>query len=265
MSVPSKDIHAAVPGASTFERDGYLVARGLASAGECDALEAAARQALEPLAAPVEFEVDVGYPGAPTARSAAGGDTPRRLLHAFARGELFQRWALGGRVARMLAELYGREDVLLSQSHHNCVMTKHPGFSSVTSWHRDQRYWCFERDELISAWLALGRETAANGALQVIPGSHRLDLPRGRFDDAQFLRADLASNEELIAQAQFVELDRGDVLFFHSRLLHAAGCNQTDTVKLSLVFTYHCSDNAAEVGSRSARYPSVPMKARTAQ
>ena len=57
---------------------------------------------------------------------------------------------------------------MLSQCHHNCVMTKHPG-CSATLWHQDIRYWSFDRPELISAWFALDQEEAVNGALRVIP------------------------------------------------------------------------------------------------
>jgi len=147
----------------------------------------------------------------------------------------------------------------MSQCHHNCVMTKHPGFSSETLWHQDIRYWSFDRPELVSVWLALGSETADNGALWVIPGSHQLELDRGRFDAELFLRPELPENRELIDAAQVVELDAGDVLFFHCRLFHAAGMNRTSKVKLSLVGTYHDGDNAPIPGTRSALYPSVAL------
>ena len=138
-------------------------------------------------------------------------------------------------------------------------MTKHPGYSSATLWHQDVRYWSFDRPDLVSLWLALGTETADNGALMVIPGSHRLDLDRGRLDRDLFLRPDLAENRALIEQAITLELTAGDVLLFSSRLFHAAGRNDTDAVKLSLVFTYHAADNHPIPGTRSAQYPSIML------
>jgi phytanoyl-CoA hydroxylase len=153
----------------------------------------------------------------------------------------------------------GSERILLSQCHHNCVMTKSPGFSSVTLWHQDVRYWAFERPELVSVWLALGAETAENGALRVIPGTHREMLPADRYDDALFLRHDLPENQALIARARTVELEQGDVLIFHSRAFHAAGRNQTDRVKLSGVFTYHTADNHPLPHTRSACYASIEL------
>lgn len=244
-----------------FERDGYLVVPGLAGAAEVGALRAAALSALEPLTGPVEFEADVGYPGAPADRSAPGGDTPRRLLHAYGRDEVFRAWQTDARLGARLEALLGGARPMLSQCHHNCVMTKFPGYSSETLWHQDIRYWSFDRSELISVWLALGPETAENGALSVIPGSHRLELSRGRLDRHLFLRRDLEENQRLIEGARLVTLEAGDTLFFHCRLFHAAGANHADIVKLSLVSTYHAADNHPIPGTRSAQYPPVPVDA----
>ena len=56
-----------------------------------------------------------------------------------------------------------------------------------------------------------------------------------------------------------VELDAGDVLFFHSRLLHAAGDNRTNETKFSLVATYHAAANRPRKGTRSASLPDIPL------
>ncbi|MFV2090973.1 MAG: phytanoyl-CoA dioxygenase family protein, partial [Pseudomonadales bacterium] len=181
--------------ARAFERDGFQVVRGLCPPELREALSSASRQHLNPLLGPVEYEADLGYPGSPDSRKARGGDTPRRLLNACTRDEGFRNWSTGELVGDRLRGLFARNEPLLSQSHHNCVMTKHPGYSSATLWHQDIRYWSFDRPELISVWLALGAETAKNGALKVIPGTHQVDLDRGRFDKALFLRAELEENQ----------------------------------------------------------------------
>ena len=214
---------------------------------------------LDPLLGPAEFEAEVAYPGSPPSRTASGGDTPRRLLHCYARDAAFRRWAIGAEVQNYLRTLFDRSDVMMSQCHHNCVMTKHPGYSSATLWHQDIRYWSFDRPQLISVWLALGAEHERNGALKIIAGSHAMDIDRGRLDKDLFLRPELADNAELIAKARTVELDPGDAVFFHCRLFHAAGTNLTRDVKLSIVTTYHAADNHPIPDTRSARYPSVPL------
>ena len=242
-----------------FARDGYLVVRGLCPPATCEALREVISTHLNPPLGPLEYEADVGYPGSPTSRQATGGDTPRRLLNAYSRDAAFRNWSAGRLVGEHLQRLFGRDDVYLSQCHHNCVMTKHPGFSSATLWHQDIRYWSFDQPELISVWLALGQETARNGALQVIPQTHTMQIDRGRLDGSLFLRTDLDENRALIEQAEMVELEEGDVLFFHCRLFHAAGMNLSDRVKLSTVFTYHTGDNLPIPETRSALLPDVPL------
>ena len=243
----------------TFRRDGYLVVRGLVDRAGVEEMRATVLRALDPLQAPVEFEADVGYPGSPASRDVAGGNTPRRLLHAYSRGPVFRRRATDPGIAATLRSVMREDRIEMSQCHHNCVMTKHPGFSSETSWHQDIRYWSFDAPELVSVWMALGPERRENGALLVIPGSHRLDLDRGRFDRHLFLRPELPENRALIDSAVLVELEAGDALFFHCRLFHAAGKNGSDSTKLSAVFTYHAAGNRPIPGTRSDRYPSVPV------
>jgi phytanoyl-CoA hydroxylase len=236
---------------NTFKRDGFVVARGLANAELCERIKVLAQEHLSREVQPVEYEADLRYPGAPGSRDAEGGRTVRRLLQAYSRDKLFQDWATSPLLSSRLALLLGPQ-VMLVQAHHNCVMTKHPRFGSLTGWHQDIRYWSFERAELVSVWLALGAEREDNGALWVIPGSHTMTFDRTRFDDALFLREDQESNRALLAQRIPLRLERGDVLFFHCRLLHAAGRNRTDAIKFSAVFTYRAADNSPIPGSRSA-------------
>lgn len=245
--------------AAAFERDGYLVVPGLCPETICDHLVENAQVALHPVLGPAEFEADLGYPGAPPDRGAKGGDTPRRLLHAYARFPALRPWLTGTEVKGHLQALLGSDEVALSQCHHNCIMTKYPNYSSITLWHQDVRYWAFQRPELVSLWLALGEERAENGALQVIPGSHRKAFSAELLDDALFLRTDLPEGRALIDQAVTVELNRGDVLFFHCRTFHAARKNQTDLVKLSAVFTYHDQGNQPVPGTKSAQYASIAL------
>lgn len=248
---------SAASDAARFADAGFLVRRGLLNPERVQALVDVVDGSLNPALAPVEYEADVHYPGAPQSVSAPGGRTPRRLLNAFGRDPAFRAIAQDGAIVQTLRALMADDAILLSQNHHNCVMTKHPGFSSVTSWHQDIRYWRFDRRELISVWIALGPETVDNGCLLVIPGSHQLEFDPGQFDAALFFREDYEPNSGLLASAMPVELEAGDVLFFHSRTLHAAGRNQSDVVKRSVVFTYRTADNEPIPETRSAVYEDI--------
>lgn len=241
-----------------FERDGYVIVRGLAPVATVAQLRAVALTHLAEPRPPVEYETDTQYPGAPPSIDAPGGRTVRRLLQAYARDAVFREWALSPLLAVRLRQLLGAQ-VELSQAHHNCIMTKNPAYSSVTNWHRDIRYWSFEKPELVSVWLALGEEHHKNGCLLLLPGSHRMEFRREQLDEAQFLRPELAENQTLLRTQTGAELHAGDVLFFHCRLFHAAGHNQTAETKLSVVHTYHAADNRPLAGTRSASLPDVPL------
>ena len=240
-----------------FADDGFVIIPSVLDTEVCLALTRALQAELDPLLGPVEFEADVGYPGAPANLEAPGGATPRRLLNAFTRSDSLRELALNPQVGSILKRLLNAQSVGMSQCHHNCVMTKHPGYSSATLWHQDMRYWSFDRPELISAWFALGDEVASNGALRVISGTHNHRIDRGRLDKDLFLRPELDDNQVLIERAQTVALNPGDVLLFHCRLFHAAGRNVEDVIKLSPVFTYHALDNRPIPNTRSDRLPSI--------
>lgn len=234
-----------------FKKKGYLVLPEFATAQFCESVVAFAQSELQRQAMPIEFEADTQYPGAPRSRDAEGGATARRLLMASARHPMLLDWATTGALNGILHQLLGAE-VLLSQAHHNCIMTKQPEFSSITGWHRDSRYWNFARPDLVSAWLALGDEQIENGCLQVLPGSHHWTIDAGQLDANQFLRTDIAKNKSLLEQTTAVPLMQGDLLLFHSNLFHAAGRNVTGKTKYSMVFTYRAADNPPKAGSRSA-------------
>jgi phytanoyl-CoA hydroxylase len=241
-----------------FARDGYRIVRGLLPSAARTRMRAVAERDLAAVTPPVEYEADTRYPGAPESRDAPGGRTVRRLLQAYARDAVFREWATAAPVAGRLRQLLGPR-IALAQAHHNCVMTKDPAYSSLTSWHRDIRYWSYARPELVSVWFALGEEHIDNGCLLLLPGTHAMDFEASRLDAAQFLRTDSAENAALMRTQVAAELEPGDVLFFHCRLFHAAGHNRGTQTKFSAVFTYRALDNAPLPGSRSAGQSDVVL------
>ena len=237
---------------------GYVVVPRFVPLDELAKLNAAARTQLAGRADPLEFEADLHYPGAPASRTAAGGETVRRLLDAYARDPVFAGCGTAPALRAWMQAYFG-ESVLMSRAHHNCLMTKHPLYGSLTNWHRDIRYWSFGREDLVSVWFALGEERIDNGALWFVPGSHRTLFDADRFDHAKFFRSDRADNAEIIRGAESPRLAPGDAVFFHCNTLHSAGKNLSGAVKFSLVYTYHGRSNAPQAGTRSASKPEVEL------
>jgi phytanoyl-CoA hydroxylase len=239
---------------------GFVVVPQFVSSEDLAELNTAARAQLEARAAPLELEADLRYPGAPASPSAAGGGTVRRLLDAYARAPIFRRLATSPAIRAWMDAYFG-ERVMLSLAHHNCLMTKHPRYGSETHWHRDIRYWSFEREDLVSVWLALGEETGDNGGLWFVPGSHAMSFEADRFDTAKFFKTDRGDNEEILRTAVSPRLAPGDAVFFHCNTLHSAGRNASNAVKFSLVYTYHGVSNAPQAGTRSASRSEVALEA----
>ncbi|GHA00710.1 phytanoyl-CoA dioxygenase [Arenicella chitinivorans] len=222
-----------------FKIDGYLVLRGLINERELVALRSITKAHLNKRIAPFELEAEVHYPGAPASTTAEGGSTIRRLKQAYHRDNTFRAIAERSEITAGIRQILGSKSLFLNPNHHNCVMTKLPQHSSETLWHRDTRYWHFSDKYLVNAWCALGDERQPNGAMKILPGSHRWDVRESALDEAQFLRVDHADNIGRLKTQRLVELDAGDVLLFSAHCFHAAGRNTTDKAKYSLVFTYH--------------------------
>ncbi len=233
-----------------FQQHGFIKLSQFCPSELWQQMLAISQQHLEQRVEPLELESELQYPGAPP-QNTTGSETIRRLKQAYDRHLSFADWGTHPSLTSILAVLLGRQNYLV-RAHHNCIMTKQPAYSSDSWWHQDLRYWRYSQGELISAWLALGQERPENGCLQVIPGSHRMSFQRDQFDDALFFRKDLPHNQPILEQAQHIELNAGDLVLFHCRLLHAATRNRTDQRKLAVVFTYRNEQDRPVEGSRSA-------------
>src|SRR5580698_4279314 len=49
---------------------------------------------------------------------------------------------------------------------------RNPGF---VSWHQDSTYWGLEPPDIITAWVAFTDSNAANGAMRVMPATHKME------------------------------------------------------------------------------------------
>ena len=239
---------------ASFGRDGYVLVPGLATPAVTRELEAITDSLLAAPVPPLEFEADTGYPGAPASRGEQGGATPRRFLGALDREPALRAWAASPAVTSRLQQVLGA-DLRVTRAHHNCIMVKDPRFSSDTGWHQDIRYWRFNRPELVTALLALTPANEHNGGLRFLPGSHLLSLDDGDFDEHKFFRPNSSAGRALLEREVTVEMQPGDVVFFHCLTLHAGPRNRDGLQRKSVLFTYHGGDVQPVPGTRSAAQP----------
>lgn len=240
-----------------FKENGYLIKRNFVDPDTIISLLNIVSEHLQKRIKPFELEQEVDYPGSPLTTKEIGGNTIRRLKLAYTRDKAFAQWVRNPQVIAVIQALFQSKHIYFAQSHHNCIMTKQPQYSSETHWHKDIRYWNFHNNFLINTWLPLGNETNKNGCLQVIPKSHLWRAPSELLDERLFLRKDLAENQKWLTQAIDVELQKGDLLFFHAALFHAAGKNTTSQSKNAVVSTYHSESNTPKENTNSTEFSEI--------
>ena len=161
---------------------------------------------------------------------------PRRLRDVYFRNSIFKEWMENIEVHKIVEKLL-QKNVTIELKHHNSIMTKIAHKSMSSEWHQDIRYWNFSDDNLISIWLALGKEDQLNGALELIPKSHKMIFKNEQFDDKNYFLQNYKDNLKSIKSKISYILNPGDIIFFHCKTLHRANKNITDYNKISFVYT----------------------------
>ena len=49
---------------------------------------------------------------------------------------------------------------------------------AFVSWHQDSTYWGLDPADIVTAWVAISESVLANGAMRVIPGTHKRNSSR---------------------------------------------------------------------------------------
>ncbi len=131
---------------------------------------------------------------------------------------------------------------------HSKLMQKEPHVGGAWEWHQDYGYWYkngfLYPDQMLSVMVALTEATIENGCLQVIPGSHKLGRVEHSFSGEQN-GADMRFVDEALKNSElvYVTLKPGDVLFFHSNLLHRSDSNESNSARWSMISAYNRSEN----------------------
>jgi phytanoyl-CoA hydroxylase len=226
-----------------FQTNGFLLLKQFADHQLCDDIRNLAAKHLYEQTEPIESEEEY-------LQKSSDAKTTRRLRQVYDREPLFAAWMTEPEIRPVLEQLLDEEPLLLL-AHHNSIMTKLPHVSSVTSWHQDIRYWHYENDNLLSVWLSLGNEYLENGLLEFIPGSHKMQFTPDQFDTQSGFREDLPQNRAIIAKRVHFDLEKGDVVLFHAKTLHAASKNNTDNPKISFVYSVRGISNRPVPNTRS--------------
>lgn len=148
-------------------------------------------------------------------------------------------------------DLYG-SDLLCWTTNFFIKEARNPAF---VSWHQDSTYWGLDRPDVVTAWVAFTEATEANGAMEYIPGSHKLDQIPHRDT---FARNNLLTRGQEVA----VEVDRskrrvitlrpGEMSLHHVRLVHGSPPNPSDDRRIGFAIRYIPTTVAQIAGEDSA-------------
>jgi ectoine hydroxylase-related dioxygenase (phytanoyl-CoA dioxygenase family) len=167
--------------------------------------------------------------------------------------------SLFGMVARCERLVRSVELLLEGEAYHyySRVVFKDAHVGDAFPWHQDYAYWYYYgvlQPLLVSAFVAIDPATRHNGCLQVIEGSQTC----GRLDHsiADDRCADPVRVEALLRRMPVIdiEMESGDVLFFHCNLLHRSDANRSNMSRWSLICVYNAARNNPYLVSRHSCY-----------
>lgn len=97
-------------------------------------------------------------------------------------------------------------------------------------WHQDY-YYVRGSVDTVTAWVPMQDTAFLHGCLAVMPGSHLL----GPLDhDVEVLGKRHYPSNIFDREVRYVEMRKGDVLLFHSCLLHSSSLNLSDVIRFSM-------------------------------
>ena len=142
----------------------------------------------------------------------------------------FQEVIKNSKVAEVAAGLMKSKTV---QVFHDHVLVKEPGTSKPTPWHQDSPYYFVEGSQTVSFWSPVDAVTDAT--LRCVAGSHKWPkpvLPTRWLNEDKFYKDTVKYMPVPDPDAEGMkilewDMDPGDAVAFHYRILHGARGNET--------------------------------------
>ena len=222
---------------AAWNRDGFFLVRGFSSSEACDAM---LRRAIDLAreadgrgvagAAIVHPERNLAESVGPDARA------EERVSKVFKihRDSVFHEFATQPDLVEAVEHLLGTDiDCFLSQ-----FIFKNPG-AWGQPWHQDAFYFHFDRSPQVGIWLAVTEANLDNGPLRILPRSHTEpvhDVVPDRREHANLGYVEIVDTDT--SEQEPVLMQPGDLLFFHSHLLHCSTDNASKQMRAAMVYHF---------------------------
>ena len=132
----------------------------------------------------------------------------------------FRRLLYEERILDIVQDLIGPNIMLF----HDQALFKPAHTGGPITWHQDNAYWRCSPANLVSCWLTLDDVVRENGAMQVLPGSHRKPVWHDPNDTTILLNSEKYVDT---SKAVVVDLPAGGCMFHHCQTLHYTEPNTT--------------------------------------
>ena len=214
-----------------YERDGYVMVRGLFDTEETGLLRAA-------------IEQDPQLHAALYDRKDAQGKSTRMALWNHPGESVYGLAARSLRVVDTMEEMLGGE----VYHYHSKLTAKEPYDGGAWEWHQDYGYWYHNGcmyPAMGSVMVALDRATRENGCLQVLRGSHHAGRVNHGVLPGEQVGADAARVAQMLKSMELVyaEMEPGDGLFFHANLMHRSDQNRSPDRRWTVLFCFNAARN----------------------
>lgn len=223
--------------------DGYFVLRGLIDAETCAAVDHAAVERTRDILttgdafgnnALKDGQFVVGESNFSDRDQPTQPEDHASKLYNLHRHPVFNEVARHPGINRAISGILGPDvDCFNSQ-----YIFKNPG-AWGQPWHQDSLYFTFDREPQVGMWLATSPATVENGCLYVAPGTHTEPLHAhipDRRPEANLGYLEIFDHD--FSDAVPMLMEPGDVLIFHSFLMHRSVDNDSHGRRTALVYHY---------------------------
>ncbi len=229
-------------GLAEFQAQGFLVIRSLFDPEDLSALRHEIRRLqrdgrLIDLLGPGAGEGDRKGGGAGEVHAEAPRASNLQLCPLSPHSELVRMLRWHPRALAVVRALVGDPLLFLLDQ----VFIKPPRCGAGTAWHQDHAYFAGgDPRHGVGMWIPLQDVGAANGTMQVVPGSHHAPVAHARDPRSQVLiRAEVGQRE-----VRTMELEAGDCLCFGFGLLHATQDNPGSEARAAIALHFCHQDYA---------------------
>ncbi len=149
---------------------------------------------------------------------------------------VFRDLAEDRRILDMVETLIGPDLVLLFTQ----LFCKPAQSARVVPWHQDGEYWPVRPLASCTVWLAVDEVDASNGAMQVIPGSHRGTTLRHQPEDDDDLTLKYVISEDQFDadSAALIALEAGQVSLHDINIVHGSAANTSGRRRAGYAIRY---------------------------